>query len=106
MHANTHAKTDANTDVNTHVKTQVSPSRELFLELTAEQCGLIIEGLAERPFKQVFELIGQLHRAANARVALAPDQLRLILDTLGGMPFARVNRLLQSMHQQMRAGQH
>lgn len=80
--------------------------REIGLELTREQCGLIVEGLAERPFRQVFELIGQLHACAGTRVTLDPAQLRLILDTLGGMPFARVSRLLQSMHQQMRMDQH
>ncbi len=84
--------------------------REIALELSREQCSLIVEGLAERPFKQVFALIGQLHVGANgggasARVTLDTAQLRLILDTLGGMPFARVNRLLHSMHQQMRMDQ-
>lgn len=77
--------------------------RDIGLELTREQCGLIVEGLADRPFRQVFELIGQLHASAGGRVVLNPAQLRLILDTLGGMPFAQVNLLLQSMHRQMRA---
>jgi hypothetical protein len=83
---------------------QTHSEREIGLELSAEQCSLIVEGLAERPFKQVFELIGLLHagaRAEGARLAFSPDQLRLILDTLGGMPFQRVNRLLHSMHRQM-----
>jgi hypothetical protein len=85
--------------------------REIGLELTREQCGLIVEGLAGRPFIQVYELIGQLHTGASAdgasaRFTLTPAQLRLILDTLGGMPFARVSRLLQSMHQQMRTDLH
>lgn len=85
--------------------------RDIGLELTREQCGLIVEGLAERPFRQVFELIGQLHSGTcaggtSACFALNPAQLRLILDTLGGMPFARVSRLLQSMHQQMRVEKH
>jgi hypothetical protein len=85
------------------------PSPQLSLHLSGEQCALIIEGLAEKPFKLVFELIGELHRgsgaAAGGWVTLHPAQLRLILDTLGGMPFARVSALLQSMHQQMRAHQ-
>lgn len=85
---------------------QTIARRDIALELTREQCALIVEGLAERPFRQVFELIGQLHAGAGARVTLNPAQLRLILDTLGGMPFARVSRLLQSMHQQMRVDQH
>jgi hypothetical protein len=81
----------------------------LALELTREQCALIVEGLAARPFREVFELIGQLHAGAAAGagvcVTLGAAQLRLILDTLGGMPFARVCHLLQSMHRQMRADQ-
>ncbi|MTV36315.1 hypothetical protein [Duganella radicis] len=85
--------------------------RDIALELSPEQCSLIVEGLAERPFRQVFELIGQLHAGAHAggasaRLTFSPAQLRLILDTLGGMPFSRVNRLLQSMQQQMRMDQY
>jgi hypothetical protein len=76
------------------------------LALTRDQCALIIEGLAERPFREVFELIGVLHAGAGTQLALQPGQLRLILDTLGGMPFARVCPLLQSMHQQMHAARH
>jgi hypothetical protein len=43
--------------------------REIGLELTREQSALIVEGLAERPFRQVFELIGLLHAGGGARVA-------------------------------------
>lgn len=75
----------------------------LTLTLSREQRALIVEGLAERPFREVFELIGMLHAGAGAPVTLQAAQLRLILDTLGGMPFARACPLLQSMHQQMRA---
>ena len=84
------------------------------LDLTLEQANLILEALAELPFKQVFELIGHLNQQAQAGFAAAggepatvhfavgPMQMRLILATLGQMPFNRVSRLLQSMHQQMR----
>ncbi|GGC76658.1 hypothetical protein [Undibacterium terreum] len=87
------------------------------LELTLAQGNLILEGLAERPFKQVFELIGYLNQQARAEFAadsteesaatfvLSSAQVRLILEALGEMPFNRVHRLLQSMHQQMRAAQ-
>lgn len=78
--------------------------REIVLELTREHCALIIEGLAGRPFREVFALIGMLH-AAPARVTLSPAQLRLILDTLGAMPFKRVCNLLHNMQQQMLAQQ-
>lgn len=84
------------------------------LDLTQDQARLIMEGLAELPFKQVFELIGALTRQAQAgfggeaesaaaRFTLEPAQLRLILATLGQMPFNRVSALLQSMHRQMQA---
>ena len=80
--------------------------RELALALTRADCALIVEGLAERPFREVFELIGMLHAGAEPHVTCNAAQLRLILDTLGGMPFARVCSLLQSMHRQMRADRH
>jgi len=90
---------------------QTNARRDIGLELTREQCALIVEGLAERPFKQVFALIGQLHVGAcaggdSARFTLDAAHVRLILDTLGGMPFARVSRLLHSMHRQMRLDKH
>ncbi|MFS2002760.1 hypothetical protein ACEN9F_03945 [Duganella sp. CT11-25] len=89
-------------------------SNGIQLDLTAEQANLILEGLAELPFKQVFELIGHLNQQAQAAFAAAggepervhfvvgPMQMRLILSSLGQMPFNRVNQLLRSMHQQMR----
>ena len=84
------------------------------LDLTLEQANLILEALAELPFKQVFELIGHLDRQAQeglaaaagapagVRVGVGPAPMRLILSSLGRLPYERVNRLLHSMHQQMR----
>jgi hypothetical protein len=86
-------------------------TKAVCLDLTPDQTKLILEGLAELPFKQVFELIGDLTRQAQAgfasgeaaaRFTLDAAQMRLILATLGQMPFNRVSRLLHSMHQQMR----
>lgn len=81
--------------------------REVGLDLDGDACRLIVEALAERPFRQVFELIGQLHAGAapdggSARFTLSAPQLRLVLDALGGMPFQRVQGLLHNMHRQMR----
>ncbi len=83
------------------------------LTLSLAQGNLILEALAERPFKLVFELIGELNRQAAesfapdagedtlGHFALNPHQLRLILEVLGEMPYQRVHRLLHNMHQQM-----
>lgn len=79
--------------------------REIGLTFSREQSSLVVEALAERPFKEVFGLIGQLHAHAGGRIALEPAQLRLILAALGAMPFARVCVLLQGMRQQMLAPQ-
>lgn len=88
-------------------------TQDIQLQLSLAQGNLILEALAERPFKQVFELIGvlnmqaaqQFDNAAEERdlgsFVLTTQQLRLILDVLGEMPYNRVNRLLHSMHQQI-----
>lgn len=79
------------------------------LYLTLAQGDLILEGLAERPFKQVVELIGKLHQQAagadpeRVHFVLTHAQLRLVLEALGELPFNRVQRLLHSMHAQIKA---
>jgi hypothetical protein len=79
------------------------------LHLTLAQGDLILEGLAERPFKQVVELIGKLHHqavdadAGQVEFVLSHAQLRLVLEALGELPFNRVQRLLHTMHGQIEA---
>jgi hypothetical protein len=79
------------------------------LHLTLAQGDLILEGLAELPFKQVFELIGELHhqafdaQAGQVAFVLSHAQLRLVLAALGELPFNRVQRLLHTMHGQIEA---
>ena len=87
--------------------------KEIVIQLTQAQSKLVFEGLAERPFKQVFELMGQLNVQASAaftsetqsnalgQFCFSADQLRLTIEALGELPFSRVNLLLKSMHQQM-----
>ncbi|GGX10429.1 hypothetical protein [Undibacterium macrobrachii] len=87
--------------------------QNITLSLSLANGNLILEALAERPFKQVFELIGELNQQASrlfsptaqghelAVFTLSPNQLRLILEVLGEMPYNRVHRLLQNMHQQL-----
>ncbi|MBC3883341.1 hypothetical protein H8K35_18250 [Undibacterium sp. LX40W] len=87
--------------------------QEIALQLSLNQGNLILEALAERPFKQVFELIGQLNQQASAQFdahataeamgvfVISAGQLRLIIEALGELPYNRVARLLQQLHQQL-----
>lgn len=86
---------------------------EIPLQLSLQQGNLILEALAERPFKQVFELIGQLNQQAATQFEVGADtntlgnfvlsaaQLRLVIEALGELPYNRVSRLLQQLHQQL-----
>lgn len=88
------------------------------LMITRAQGNLMLEALAERPFKQVFEVIGVLNRQADqfaadepaavresgrARVAFvfSASELRLTLEALGDLPYRRVQPLLQDLHAQL-----
>jgi len=79
------------------------------LQLTQAQGELILEGLAQRPFRQVYALIVQLLRqAGNAEVqcvhfVLTHVQVRLVLEVLSEMPYERVQRLLHAMHAQLQS---
>lgn len=83
----------------------------LRLTLGPADGALLLEALAELPFKQVYRLIGELDRQAqrafgaggDGQFDFEPDQLRLALAALGGLPHRRVDRLLHSMHGQMRS---
>lgn len=79
------------------------------LILTLAQGDLMLEALAERPFKQVVGVIGKLHRQAagadpeRAQFVMTHAELRLVLETLGELPFNRVQRLLHTLHGQIEA---
>ncbi len=83
------------------------------LRLTLEPAdgALLLEALAELPFKQVYRLIGELDRQArlafgaggSGQFDFEPEQMRLVLEALGALPYRRVGRLLHGMHGQMRA---
>ncbi len=87
--------------------------QEIPLQLSLQQGNLILEALAERPFKQVFELIGQLNQQAAVQFdvsattdslgvfVMSAGQLRLVIEALGELPYNRVARLLQQLHQQL-----
>lgn len=71
---------------------------------------LVIEALAELPFKAVFELIGDLNRqacdgaaadAGGQRYRLERDNLELILRALAQLPYERVHRLMSALQGQL-----
>ena len=84
----------------------------LTLSLRADQGALVIEALAELPFKTVFDLIGRLNRQANAADADAdadaaraysvgvPD-LQLIVGALRLLPYHRVHLLMDALEEQV-----
>ena len=88
--------------------------RLLTIDLTLEEGNLILEALAECPFKSVFELIGQLNQQANNLFVATTDRekiqafmfseydLSLTIKALGGLPYNRVNGLLVSLNQQIK----
>ncbi len=86
----------------------------LIIDLTLEEGNLILEALAECPFKSVFELIGQLNLQANQLFTATTDHektqafmfsehdLSLTIKALGGLPYNRVNGLLVNLNQQIK----
>jgi hypothetical protein len=79
------------------------------LAFDGEQGRLVIEALAECPFKTVFELIGRLNRQANAaaaqgvvqQFAFSRDELALLLASLARLPYQRVHQLMRHIEQQL-----
>lgn len=78
-----------------------------------EDGSLMIEALAECPFKLVYELIGKLNRQANSLLSRAGEhaapqdlelsaaELKLLINALGNLPFNRVHLLVHELHRQM-----
>ena len=100
--------------------TVTSNSSQLQLPLTRAESSLILEALVEKPFKQVFELIGALnHQAqvfypnnssatdtASAAVerknfSLSPAEFHCCVTALGDLAYNRVQPLLAHMHMQL-----
>ena len=84
-------------------------SQPLRVSLTTAEGGLVLEALAEMPFKTVFELIGELNRQANENATsdavlgfvLPPAELALVVKALGELPYARVHALVAKLHAQI-----
>lgn len=95
-------------------ETPTDTDRLLTIDLTLEEGNLILEALAECPFKSVFELIGQLNQQANHVFVATTDcekkqafmfsehDLSLTIKALGGLSYNRVNGLLVNLNQQIK----
>lgn len=87
------------------------------LTLSADEVELILEALAELPFKRVFACIAQLNEQAThafpathqragitnqvAEFRVNAEQMRLMLEVLPQLPYQRVHLLLRRMHLQL-----
>jgi hypothetical protein len=83
------------------------------LELTREESGVIVQALAECPFKLVFELIGKINHQAQPLYkqeleisstvifSLSPAEFSCCLKALGDLPYNRVHFLLNNLKAQL-----
>lgn len=88
-------------------------ARVLNIQLNVQEGGLLLEALAELPFKSVFELIGKLNQQAHAlfapgcaqherqRFVLTESELALTIKALGNLPYHRVHELLTDLNRQI-----
>ena len=89
----------------------------LGIELNLHESGLLLQALAERPFKQVFEVIGKLNHQAQAfyqppvnnqkRIlfSLGAAEFSLCIKALGDLPYNQVQALIANLHAQLMAQQ-
>lgn len=89
----------------------------LSLELNLHESGLLLQALAERPFKQVFDIIGKLNQQAQAfyqppvnsqkqvQFILSPAEFSLCVKALGDLPYNQVQALIANLHEQLLAQQ-
>ncbi len=89
------------------------PERTFLIYLTLEEGNLLLEALAELPFKLVFELIGELNQQANTlfsghedfhekqRFSFSGQEVNLAIKALGVLPYNRVHLLLSNLNQQI-----
>lgn len=87
----------------------------LNIKLNLQESGLLLQALAERPFKQVFELIGKLNHQAqqfyqppvtsdkSVVFALGSSELSLCIKALGDLPYNQVQGLIAKLHSQLLA---
>jgi hypothetical protein len=88
-------------------------SRELHFYLTLEQSSLLLEALVEQPFKNVFDIIGQLNQQAQqfyqadavqhapVLFVISASDFSVCVQALGELPYNRVCTLVNYLHQQL-----
>ncbi len=83
------------------------PDAGIVFTLTAGEGQMVIEALAEGPFKTVFELIGRINRQANldngedgCRLLWSRADQALVIGALVKLPYHRVHQLLAKLEQQ------
>jgi hypothetical protein len=89
------------------------PARVLTIQLNMQEGNLLLEALAECPFKLVFELIGKLNQQANELFApgtaqqerqqfiFTEPELSFSIKALGNLPYHRVHELLADLNRQI-----
>ena len=87
--------------------------QEYHIQLTLPDSGLVLQALAERPFKSVFELIGKLNHQAQqfyhppvangtaVAFSLTASEFALCVKALGDLPYNQVHQLLANLHEQL-----
>ncbi len=84
-------------------------------QLNLQESSLVLQALAERPFKQVFEIIGKLNHQAqqfyqppvasdkSVAFALSSAEFALCVKALGDLPYNQVQGLIANLHSQLLA---
>lgn len=84
-------------------------------QLKLQESSLLLQALAERPFKQVFELIGKLNHQAQQfyqpplasdkaiKFTLTASEFSLCVKSLGDLPYNQVQGLIANLHGQLLA---
>lgn len=104
--------------MNANTPKETSAQREpLHIYLNLAQANLVLEALVERPFKEVFELIGKFNHQiqpfyqsgadadAPSLFVLEPAELSLSVRALGDLPYNRVCTLVSLLHRQLQTQQ-
>lgn len=92
----------------------VLQEKEIGLILSIEEGKIIIEALAELPFRHVFELIGKINSQANKKNSsdlsyekskeyrVNMEDVEIMVTALGHMPFIKVENIMGKLGKQIK----